>query len=82
MLATPLGEFALFIGQTEAGTTTPSVPFEVWVNGSNQPRSLGAVAKTLSMDMRSNDSQWLKLKLDCLARTVGEQSFDMKFPPR
>lgn len=81
MLATPLGEFALFIGQTEASSTTPSVPFEVWVNGSNQPRSLGAVAKTLSMDMRSNDSQWLKLKLDCLARTVGEQSFDLKFPP-
>ena len=31
------------------------IAFEVWVNGSEQPRGLGAVAKTLSMDMRAND---------------------------
>ena len=34
-----------------------------------QPRGLGAVAKTLSMDMRANDPGWLKLKLDVLAKT-------------
>ena len=35
-------------------------PFEVWVNGSEQPRGLGALAKTLSMDMRANDRAWRK----------------------
>ena len=34
---------------------TARMPFEVWVNGAEQPRGLGAVAKTLSMDMRAND---------------------------
>ncbi|MFX6461534.1 hypothetical protein ABTG33_18265, partial [Acinetobacter baumannii] len=58
MLKTPGGEFALFVGHTENegpdGRIQP-LPFEVWVNGANQPRGLGAVAKTLSMDMRAND---------------------------
>jgi len=40
------------------------------------------VAKTLSMDMRANDRAWLKRKLDVLATTPGEQSFEMPFPPR
>ena len=35
-------------------------PFEVWVNGSEQPRGLGALAKTLSMDMRADDRAWLR----------------------
>jgi len=78
MLETPHGEFALFIGHIENGKT---FPFEVWVNGAEQPRGLGAVAKTLSMDMRANDRAWLKLKLDVLSRTIGEESFDMAFPP-
>ena len=78
MLQTPQGEFALFIGHIENGKT---LPFEVWVNGAEQPRGLGAVAKTLSMDMRANDRAWLKLKLDVLSRTIGEHSFDMAFPP-
>jgi hypothetical protein len=39
------------------------------------------VAKTLSMDMRANDRAWLKLKLDVLAKTVGEASFSLPFPP-
>jgi ribonucleoside-diphosphate reductase alpha chain len=53
----------------------------VWVNGADQPRGLGAVAKTLSMDMRANDRGWLKLKLDTLAKHRGEKPFDMPFPP-
>ncbi|MFY9327135.1 MAG: adenosylcobalamin-dependent ribonucleoside-diphosphate reductase [Georgfuchsia sp.] len=90
MIEAPHGEFAIFVGQTEEetlGVTSKSgdlgrgVPFEVWVNGSEQPRGLGAVAKTLSMDMRANDKAFLKLKLDALARTVGEESFEMPFPP-
>ena len=79
MLNTPSGGFALFVGQV--GNNGGSFPFEVWVNGADQPRGLGAVAKTLSMDMRANDRGWLKLKLDTLARTVGERSFEMPFPP-
>lgn len=78
MIETPHGQFALFVGHIENGK---KVPFEVWVNGSEQPRGLGAVAKTLSMDMRANDHGWLKLKLDMLAKTIGDESFDMAFPP-
>ncbi|HLW05126.1 MAG TPA: adenosylcobalamin-dependent ribonucleoside-diphosphate reductase [Azoarcus sp.] len=90
MLNSPEGEFALFVGHLErdaAGNATDNgkgvdhFPFEVWVNGADQPRGLGAVAKTLSMDMRANDSGWLKLKLEILAQTVGEKSFEMPFPP-
>ncbi len=86
MLAHPAGEFALFVGHLEQapdaiGSGGKPFPFEVWVNGAEQPRGLGAVAKTLSMDMRANDRAWLKLKLDVLARTVGDQPFDMPFPP-
>jgi ribonucleoside-diphosphate reductase alpha chain len=79
MVETPQGRFALFVGHTmENGK---AFPFEVWVNGAEQPRGLGAVAKALSMDMRANDRAWLALKLDMLARTVGEQSFEMGLPP-
>ena len=78
MIETPHGEFALFVGHIANGK---AVPFEVWVNGSEQPRGLGAVAKTLSMDMRANDRGWLKLKLDMLAKTIGDEPFDMAFPP-
>ncbi|MDO8960219.1 MAG: adenosylcobalamin-dependent ribonucleoside-diphosphate reductase [Rhodocyclaceae bacterium] len=80
MIETPLGEFALFVGQIE-NEKRQAVPFEVWVNGTEQPRGLGAVAKTLSMDMRANDPAWLKLKLDVLAATVGEAAFEMPMPP-
>ncbi len=78
MLAHPLGEFAVFIGHTENGM---KFPFEVWVNGSEQPRGLGAVAKTLSMDMRARDRRWLDLKLKTLQRAVGDDGFDMPLPP-
>ncbi|TVT77942.1 MAG: adenosylcobalamin-dependent ribonucleoside-diphosphate reductase [Denitromonas halophila] len=80
MLSTPQGEFGLFVGHMETGAQG-GFPFEVWVNGADQPRGLGAVAKTLSMDMRTNDRGWLKLKLETLSRTIGEKSFEMAFPP-
>lgn len=79
MLESPLGKFALFIGHVEQ--EGKAWPFEVWVNGPAQPRGLGAVAKTLSMDMRANDRAWLQLKLDTLAKTPSGESFDMSFPP-
>jgi ribonucleoside-diphosphate reductase alpha chain len=79
MIESPSGRFALFVGQVEEAGRM--FPFEVWVNGAEQPRGLGAVAKTLSMDMRADDRAWLRMKLDVLANTVGDDAFDMRFPP-
>jgi ribonucleoside-diphosphate reductase alpha chain len=87
MIQHPHGEFALFVGELPAqagpdlGLFGKTLPFEVWVNGAEQPRGLAAMAKTLSMDMRANDPQWLKLKLDALATVAEERAFDMPFPP-
>lgn len=83
MIRHAFGDFALFVGElagegTQAGR---SLPFEVWVNGAEQPRGLGALAKTLSMDLRADDTAWLRLKLDALATVAEERSFDMPFPP-
>lgn len=66
------GKFAIFIGHIENGK---NFPFEVWIEGTEQPRGLGALAKTLSMDMRSEDRAFLLRKLESLAKTVtdGEQ---------
>ena len=78
MIETPQGSFAVFVGHVDNGR---KFPFEVWVNGAGQPRGLGALAKTLSMDMRANDPGWLKLKLETLAKAGGDEPFDMPFPP-
>jgi ribonucleoside-diphosphate reductase alpha chain len=77
MVESPFGRFAIFVGHVENGT---SYPFEVWVNGNEQPRGIGAVAKTLSMDMRAQDTKWLRMKLDVLGRTGGEP-FECPMPP-
>jgi ribonucleoside-diphosphate reductase alpha chain len=79
MVESPFGTFAIFVGHVENG---PPHPFEVWVNGAEQPRGLGAVAKTLSMDMRAQDKAWLRMKLDMLARTAGDDAFDCPLPPK
>ena len=78
MIEYPVGPFAIFVGHVENGDPHP---FEVWVNGAEQPRGLGAVAKTLSMDMRAQDKAWLKMKLEILARTAGDDAFDCPMPP-
>ncbi|NJD25268.1 MAG: adenosylcobalamin-dependent ribonucleoside-diphosphate reductase [Betaproteobacteria bacterium] len=78
MLDSPIGKFALFVGHVEPEGR--AWPFEVWSNGPAEPRGLGAVAKTLSMDMRANDRAWLEMKLDALAKTPGE-SFEIPMPP-
>ena len=80
MIEAPHGEFAIFVGQIE-NDMGRAVPFEVWVNGAEQPRGIGAVAKTLSMDMRVNDKAWLKLKLDAFAKTQDDDAFDLPLPP-
>ncbi len=64
-----------------ANRVAPTRPFEVWVNGAEQPRGLGAMAKTLSMDLRTNDAAWLRLKLDALATVAEERAFEMPMPP-
>jgi ribonucleoside-diphosphate reductase alpha chain len=86
MLHNPQGKFALFVGHVdqnpeEGGRPGHARPFEVWVNGPDVPRGLGAVAKTLSMDMRTNDRKWLEIKLETLAKTQSAEAFDMAFPP-
>jgi len=78
MVEHPQYHFAVFVGHVENGQRHA---FEVWVNGSEQPRGLGALAKTLSMDMRARDPAWLKLKLDSLAKAAGDEPFDIPFPP-
>ncbi|WP_303785007.1 adenosylcobalamin-dependent ribonucleoside-diphosphate reductase [Azovibrio restrictus] len=78
MVDSPIGKFALFVGHVDSEGR--AWPFEVWANGPAEPRGLGAVAKTLSMDMRANDHGWLQMKLEALARTPGD-SFEMPMPP-
>ncbi len=87
LIAHPHGDFSLFVGELPAeagpglGLFAQNLPFEVWVNGAEQPRGIGALAKTLSMDMRANDAAWLRLKLDALATVAEERAFEMPFPP-
>jgi ribonucleoside-diphosphate reductase alpha chain len=86
MIRHPFGEFALFVGElpdSQAQGQGPgrAAPFEVWVNGAEQPRALGALAKTLSMDLRAKDAAWVRLKLDALATVQEERAFEMPFPP-
>lgn len=79
MVDHPWGEFAVFVGHLtdEEGTR----PFEVWVNGAEAPRGLGALAKTLSMDMRANDLAWLDRKLRALEKAAGDDAFELRMPP-
>ena len=74
----PLGSFVAFVSHTKNGCNHP---FEVWVNGAEQPRGLGALAKSLSMDMRARDPVWLRMKLEMLMKTAGDDAFDMPMPP-
>jgi ribonucleoside-diphosphate reductase alpha chain len=75
----PLGNFVTFVSHTSNGGGNH--PFEVWVNGSEQPRGLGALAKSLSMDMRTLDPVWIRMKLEMLMKTAGDDAFDMPMPP-
>ncbi len=74
----PLGSFVAFVSHTTNGHNHP---FEVWVNGAEQPRGLGALAKSLSMDMRTRDPVWVRMKLEMLMKTAGDDAFDMPMPP-
>jgi hypothetical protein len=69
MVELPGGGFSVQIGYFH---NTGVHPFEVWINGSEAPRGLGAIAKTLSADMRAFDKGWLQLKLDALLKCDGD----------
>lgn len=71
------GDFAVMVGHYTSGLKHP---FEVWVNGAETPRGLGAIAKTLSADMRTYDRGWQKLKLEALRKCSGE-AVDIAMPP-
>ncbi len=75
----PLGSFVAFVSHTSNDGCNH--PFEVWVNGSEQPRGLGALAKSLSMDMRTLDPVWVRMKLEMLMKTAGDDGFNMPMPP-
>lgn len=76
MVEHPTDGFAVVVGHIENDENTP---FECWVNSVNEEetRGLGAVAKTLSMDMRCRDRAWLSAKLDALSRTMGNKQYSM-----
>ncbi|MGL6045536.1 MAG: adenosylcobalamin-dependent ribonucleoside-diphosphate reductase [Vogesella sp.] len=69
------GDFAVMVGHIDGSQPgEAALPFECWVNG-DVPRGLGAIAKTLSMDMRCRDRAWLAAKLDALAATRGDRHY-------
>jgi len=76
MVEYPKGKFALFVGHVQNGEAHP---FEIWVNGAEQPRGLGAIAKALSMDMRAKDRGWLAAKLDSLSK-ANDEPFMLETP--
>ena len=71
LVKAPEGEFAVFVGHAPNGSPTTGTPFEVWVNGGEAPRGLAELARSLSIDMRSQDRGWLRRKLEALAKTRG-----------
>ncbi len=81
MVKHPHGQkFALFVGHfEEAGVAHP---FEVWVNGVEQPRGLNALAINLSYDMYARDRGWLLHKLEALNECVAaDEGFELPLPP-
>jgi ribonucleoside-diphosphate reductase alpha chain len=72
----PAGDFAVVVGHVEQASGAR--PFEVWVTGNEQPRGLAAIAKTLSMDLRCDDTAWVAKKLDSLAATSGQDGFALE----
>jgi ribonucleoside-diphosphate reductase alpha chain len=66
-------QYAIAVGHVRNGRPHP---FEVWVLANEQPRCLGAVAKTLSADMRTQDRVWLLRKLDALENVTGGNVID------
>jgi len=75
-VVSPNSRFNVLVNHYVNGS--PMSPFECWVMG-EPPRGLNAIAKSISMDLRSKDRGWVLKKLDALAKTDGEP-FDMHLP--
>jgi ribonucleoside-diphosphate reductase alpha chain len=73
----PQGGFAVVVNHYMNGRMHP---LEVFVAGAEQPRGLAAIAKSLSVDMRTDDGAWLAMKLDSLLNTAGDDGFEMTHP--
>lgn len=73
----PQGSFAVVVNHYKNGRMHP---LEVFVAGAEQPRGLAAIAKSLSVDMRTDDGAWLSMKLESLLNTVGDDGFEMTDP--
>lgn len=73
----PQGAHAIVVGHYQNGR---SFPLEVHLAGNEQPRGLAAIAKSLSVDMRTGDAGWLAMKLESLRNTDGDDGFDMVDP--
>lgn len=73
----PHGAHAIVVGHYQNGRKHP---LEVYVCGNSQPRGLAAIAKSLSVDMRTGDAGWLTMKLDSLRNTEGDDGFEMVDP--
>jgi len=74
-VVSPTSRFNVLVNTYQNGTVSP---FECWVMG-EPPRGLHAIAKSISMDMRSRDRGWLLKKLEALEKSDGEP-FDMRMP--
>lgn len=73
----PAGDFAVVVGHYVNGRKHP---VEVYISGNEQPRGLAAIAKLLSVDMRTGDAGWLQMKLDSLSNTKADDGFEMHDP--
>lgn len=73
----PQGNFAVVVNHWNDGGDKP---LEVYVAGNEAPRGLGAIAKSLSVDMRMGDSAFVNMKLDSLLNTRGEDGFELRQP--
>lgn len=74
----PEHKFFVVVSYVHNSKVGVGYPFEVLVSG-KYPRSLNALAKSLSLDMRSRDRAWLHAKLESIGKTEGK-AFDMVMP--
>lgn len=73
----PQGNFAVVVNHWTNGKQHP---LECYIAGNEQPRGLASIAKSLSVDMRTDDAAFLSMKLDSLLNTVGDDGFAMTHP--
>lgn len=73
----PQGNFAVVVNHWNNGKVHP---LEAYVAGVEAPRGLAAIAKSLSVDIRTEDAAFLRMKLDSLANIRGDDAFEMTHP--